>query len=226
MYCRKIIAFAVLALCVTARVTASAQTVQLTVKSQPNSPLSIRTARIILDDPHKPSFEYTVINNDNKPIRAYTIRKDDGLTGSSLSMLSLPLQPGQSRWEAYGDTTYSEPVLAILLSVDFVEFSDGSTWGPDTAHSSQRLAGIRAGMSVERKRLLAILNDDGITKLISDLDAELEINPPPGNSSEWSEGFRIGTFQYRGRLRRIRTQGGTPSLESMLRQPAGIWEKQ
>lgn len=226
MDCRKIIAFAALALCVAVCVTASAQTVQLTVKSQPDSPLSIRDARMIFDDAHKPSFEYTVVNNNDKPIRAYTIRKDDGLTGSNLSMLNLPLQPGQSWWEAYGDTTYSEPVRAILLSVDFVEFADGTAWGPDTTRSSQQLAGIRAGMSVERNRLLTIFNDDGIAKLISDLDAELEINAPPGNSSEWSEGFRTGTLQYRARLRRTRKQGGTPSLESILRQPAGIWEKQ
>ena len=226
MDCRKTIAFAALAFCVAACVTASAQTVQLTVKSQPDSPVSIRTARIIFDDPHQPGFEYTIVNNNDKPIRAYTIRQDDGLTGSNLSMLNLPLQPGQSAWEASGNTTYSEPVQAIRLSVDFVEFTDGTAWGPDTTRSSQRLAGIRAGMSVERNRLLTIFNDDGIAKLISDLDAELEINPPQGNSPEWSEGFRTGTVQYRARLRRTRKQGGTPSLESILRQPAGIWEKQ
>ena len=128
---------------------------------------------MIFDDPHKPSFEYTVVNNNDKPIRAYTIRRDDGLTGSNLSMLNSPLQPGQSLWEALGNTTYSEPVQAILLSVDFVEFTDGTFWGPDTTRSSQRLAGIRAGMSVERSRLLTIFNDDGIAKLISHLEAEL-----------------------------------------------------
>ena len=195
-------------------------------KSQPDSPLSIRTNRIIFDDPYKPSFEYTVVNNNDKPVRAYTIRKDDGLTGSNLSMLNSPLQPGQSQWEASGDTSYSEPVQTILLSVDFVEFTDGTAWGPDTTRSYQRLAGIRAGMSVERTRLLTIFNDDGVAKLSRDLDAELEINPPQGNSPEWSDGFRTGTLQYRARLRRTRTQGGAPLLESILRQPAGIWEKQ
>jgi len=140
-------------------------------------------------------------------------------------MLNLPLQPGQSQWTSYGDTTYSEPVREIMLSVDFVEFADSTTWGPDTTRSSQRLAGMRDGMSFERNRLLTILNDDGIAKLISDLDAELDINPPPGNSSQWSEGFRTGAVQYRARLRRTRSQSGTPALESILRQPAGSWEK-
>ena len=226
MNCRKIIAFAALVIGIAADVTASAQSVQLKVKAQPDSPLSIRSARVVFDDPHKPAFEYTVVNNNDKPIRAYTIRQDDGLTGSNLSMLNSPLQPGQSLWEAYDNATYSEPVRTILLSVDFVEFADGTAWGPDTTRSSQRLAGMRTGMSVERNRLLTILNDEGVAKLTSDLDAELEVNPPSGNSSEWSEGFRIGTLQYRARLRRTRTQGGTPLLESILRQAVGAWERE
>ena len=226
MYCRKIVAFAAVALYVAACVTASAQSVHINVKPQPDSPLSLTAVRIVFDDPYKPAFEYTVVNNNDKPIRAYTIRRDDGITGSSLSMLNLPFQRGQSQWESIGDTTYSEPVREILLSVDFVEFVDGTAWGPDTTRSSQRLAGIRAGMSVERNRLLTVLNDDSIAKLISDLEGQLDVSPPPGNSSEWSDGFRIGTLQYRARLRRTRTQGGQAALESVLRQPAGTWEKQ
>ena len=113
------------------------------------------------------------------------------------------------------------------MSVDFVEFADGTAWGPDTTRSSQRLAGIRVGMSVERNRLLTILNDGDFAKLITDLDAELDVNPPAGNnSSEWSDGYRIGTLQYRARLRRTRSQSGTAAFESLLRQPAGTWEKQ
>jgi len=214
-----------LALCVAVCVTASAQSVHVNVKSQPDSPLSIRTVRLIYDDPHRPAFEYTIVNISDKPIRAYTIRNDEGLTGSNLSMLNLPLQPGQSQQEGEDSTVFPEPVWQMLLSVDFVEFADGTAWGPDTTRSSQRLAGIRMGMTVERNRLLTILNDDGIAKIISDLDAQLEVNPPSGNSSEWSEGFRTGTLQYRGRLRRARTLGGPAGLESILRQRAGSWEK-
>ena len=225
MHCRKTIACAVFALCAAACVSVSAQSVKVTVKSQPDSPLTISTVRLIYDDPHKPAFEYTVVNNKDKPIRAYTIRQDDGLVGSNLSMLNSPLQPGQSQWQSSGDTTYSEPLREIILSVDFVEFADSTYWGPDTARSSQRLSGIRAGMSLERNRLLTVLNDSGMAKMISDLDAELNVDPPPGNSSEWTEGFRIGTLQYRARLRRTRSQSGTAALESLLRQPAGLWEK-
>lgn len=225
MFCRKIVAFAAVVLFVATCATTSAQSVHVNVKPQPDSPISLSAVRLVFDDPHKPAFEYTVVNNNDKPIRAYTIRQDDGMTGSSLSMLNLPLQRGQSRWVSTGNTSYSEPVREILLSVDFVEFVDGTVWGPDTTHSSQRLAGTRAGMTVERNRLLTILNEDGIAKLISDVDAELDVTPPTGNSPEWSEGFRTGALQYRARLRRTRTQSGQASLEALLRQPAGSWEK-
>ena len=225
MYYRKIVAFAAVVLCVAACVTASAQSVHVNVKPQPDSPISLTAVRIIFDDPYKPAFEYTIVNNNDKPIRAYTIRRDDGMTGSSLSMLNSPFLRGQSHSESIGDTTYSEPVREILLSVDFVEFADGTSWGPDTTRSSQRLAGIRAGMSVERNRLISVLDQDGLAKLIKDLDAQPDVTPPPGNSSEWSEGYRTGTLQYRARLRRTRTQDGQTSIEWLLRQPTGSWEK-
>ena len=113
-----------------------------------------------------------------------------------------------------------------MLSVDFVEFADGTVWGPDTTRSTERLAGTRAGMSAERVRLLKVLKGSGEAAVISALESREEVSPSPGHSAEWSEGFRTGILQYRARLRRIHSDNGFSQVEFTLQQASGEWEKQ
>lgn len=48
------------------------------------------------------------------------------------------------------------------ISVDYVAFKDGSTWGPDSAKQSLKIAGIREGWSQARSTLRRLRNERGI----------------------------------------------------------------
>ena len=74
-------------------IAALAQAPPVLIKPQPDAPMLISVVRITSNDPRAPEFEYRVLNQSNKPIRAYTIRHDDGLVGSTMSMLNIALQP-------------------------------------------------------------------------------------------------------------------------------------
>lgn len=198
---------------------ALAQAPTIIVKPQPESPLLISLVRVLSDNPRAPSFEYSILNRGNKPIRAFTLRHDDGgLMGSTMTMLKYPLQPGQSHPAEYGGGISSEPVKVIEMSVDFIEFSNGAVWGPDTTQSADQLRGTRAGMGAERDRLVRVLTEGGKSAFIEALEADGdEPAPLPGHSTKWERGFRIGARQFRKRLQSVNRENGFTAAESELR---------
>lgn len=197
------------------------------VQPQPDSPLSISAVEIDVPKPLTSSIKFSVRNNSDKAIRAYAIRHDDigehaTSAGATLTNLTSPtdiFQPFQSTFLTV-DEDYAEPVTSIMLSVDFVEFVDGSVWGPDTYKSNQRLEGQRAGAKAVKGRLSKLKERGDLTALLKAVTtARAEIGIPPGHSAEWEEGFRTGAAITHNRLRRANLKGGLAHVESELQQP-------
>ena len=89
-----------------------------------------------------------------------------------------------------------------MLSVDFVGFTDGTRWGPDTYKHGERIDGLRAGAKMAKERMLKILAVDGPEALIHSLDSiNVEADQPDLHSSEWLDGFRHGVGWMRERVR-------------------------
>ena len=229
-HCRKI-AIAGLAICLFAMGThsiplslptiVSAQAPVITIIPQPDAPIRISLGRVVSDNPYEPEFEYSLLNVSEKSIRAHSIRIDDQLLGSTLSIHKFPWQSGHTMPGTYGGNMKSStPIKGVRMSVDFVEFVDGTRWGPDTTNAAERVAGHYAGRRAERDLLLKLLREGGTPTVISALEpdeAQL-VSPPPGFSERWEHNYRVGMNAFRLELRRIYRSEGAAAMEISLRK--------
>lgn len=204
-----------------------AQTSRVSVREVSDAPL-----RIIAVDNNQvkstPQLDLVVVNISNKPISAYAIRYDvaSGQTpgGVELSIAVLPraiLQPNQSALTDVGaGELRGDAIDSILVSLDFVEFTDGSTWGADIHKSAEKIAGQRAGARAALQYLLRISQSKGSSAILEAIEAEGFDSPiPPDHSPEWASGFQSGVGHIKGRLIQAYKEGGVASIESTLRQP-------
>jgi hypothetical protein len=196
------------------------------VSPQPDAPLLISLSGAIANDPMKPQISYQVENIGNKPVRAYAIRRDaeagettnSGLTFGMAYVLDWVMQRGQwqgaiSKFEGMG-----QPPERITLSLDFVEFEDGTTWGADHFKSAERLAIRRYGAKQERARLLQILATGGEEALIQSLQ------PPAAGVAntpllEPAQSQRVGIQMLRNHLLLVYKNEGASFLLEALNNP-------
>jgi len=202
------------------------QTPVVKIRQQDGSPLRISILQVDVTDALNPAIQLMVINSGDKPVQAFAIRHDDltqttRSSGVSISNAALPravLYPGQWKTETIDGTGYSEPVKQIILSVDFVEFEDGFTWGQDSYRSAERLAGNRAGAEAATKYLTKVIETEGEDAVVVTLE-KLKIDPPSNQSPEWTEGFRGGINAVRARLQQTRKEHGLDMIYWELRKP-------
>ena len=165
-------------------------------------------------------------NQSGKNIRAYAIVADGG-AGSRVDFANLTtptaiMQPTQIKTFdfAYGE---NEVPANVTLSVDFVEFSDGSTWGRDSYNSRDRLAGQREGVKYERRRLRELLKSKGPSAVFDAVREEVpdepEIKATNKPSGEWAQGYRNGIASIRYRLRQNLQTSDPARIELELSRP-------
>ncbi|OLE52277.1 MAG: hypothetical protein AUG51_18755 [Acidobacteria bacterium 13_1_20CM_3_53_8] len=105
------------------------------------------------------------------------------------------------------------------MSADYVEFSDGTNWGDDSARYAETSAGLRTAAHMLSKKLLNILNAGGPSAVMNALEAGgANIELPAGHSEQWRTGFRSGRIIVAERLKRAQNTGGLDQVERELRQ--------
>lgn len=205
----------------------------LILKDQPDSPLTITS--VIVDefsDPRMPTVNFNVINNSGKPIMVYAIKHEAalgsrGTVSGSVTVISADrkhvLRPGKAPQGEISGIQYPQPPESLTLSVDFVEFVDGTRWGDDTLKNGERLDGLRAGANAEREALMKVLMNEGSEGVIRSLDSITpEADQPSSHSAQWLDGFRQGVDVTRGR---VRSKGQSHSeIERELRRPVNTTE--
>ncbi|HEV2912035.1 MAG TPA: hypothetical protein VGX92_01855 [Pyrinomonadaceae bacterium] len=202
---------------------------KISVEQQTGSPLLISSTYINPSDPFKPQYSYTITNVSDKHIRAYAIKEDirfanegvetSGAVLSILPSLNLLLQPNQSRSiNKDNGEQYTHAINEVTLSVDFIEFSDGSTWGNDSFKSAERLAGRRAGGKAAIKKFREKLATGGLNALTDAITQDNIVDPDPLIvSQDWREGFRAGVGVVRNRLKEAK--GGLAGVAKELEKP-------
>lgn len=202
----------------------------ITVKTQADTPLLIAAPRILSWDGRDGEFAFELINMSGKPIRAYAIKQKVEVGGtqssnvlfSNLDLTNHPsLQPNQSLTTFDTFPAISEKEQRITLFVDYVEFSDGTKWGIDSTKSAERSAGHRAAIHLISARLLKVLNAGNPSDVVNAIETgAANIEPPGSHSDEWKEGFRIGTHNIIGQLKRVQQRGGLVQIPIELRRLA------
>lgn len=211
------------------------QAPRVLVKPQANSPLSVVSIKDDSATPYVPEVEVVVMNKSTQPIRAYTLRYETISTQSraggklliNASSANSVLQSGHTESRIIGDgMKCSDPIRKIIVSIDFVEMTDGSIWGPDVSRSRETLAGQRAGARIIFDRLRKIIKESGPLEVVKLLDEDNEdIMPPPDMSPEWINGFRTGVGSIRTRLKYAYSKNGVGVIESELQKPFDASER-
>jgi hypothetical protein len=206
------------------------QTPTVEIKTQPGTPLVISSPRILSMDAQKPEFTYELTNVYLKTIKAYAIKQDLQVGEKRQSEISIhnldlddsELLPNQSTTDFDTYPVLSAEPHRITLSVDYVDFSDGTHWGRDIAKSAERINGQRAGARALSKRLKEILDTSkSPAEVMKAIEADTaNCASPAFRSDDWKEHFQIGCDSIIARLKRAQKKGGLYQVDSELRQLA------
>lgn len=205
--------------------TVRTQSANVKAAQQAGAPIVVKVTSITPSDHKTPVFTYEVMNISLMSVKAYAIRHDttigSTLTSGASHFYALEqyafLHPNFSHSKQFGSSTYGGDVEKVVLSVDYVEFEDGTTWGRDEFKTSERLAGQHTGHQSVVENLRETLETKGKRGLLSALVTEVDdLQPPQSKSQQWKEGFRVGLKIARARLRHAQESGGMTALEYEL----------
>ena len=200
----------------------------VTTQVQPESPLTITAKPHWFDEK---IFEiYVVVKNvADKPVTAYaTTWLNLSLANSDKAcfihsfpgpgkMLTRDKSDGKSHWNKT-DSENKPPQLEF--AIDFVEFSDASTWGTDYCQAKEYLDGFRSGLKTARAVFKKIVSEAAGEQLIAELsEGPVEIDVPVGHSDRWIESFKSGIEGMRTRVLRAYQERGLPEIDIELSRP-------
>ncbi|HKQ07186.1 MAG TPA: hypothetical protein VJ464_18805 [Blastocatellia bacterium] len=209
----------------------------VSVETQADSPLRVSQINTDSLTAYIPEVELTLTNVSTYPISAYAVRFDvlgekwqkGGVDLSNAISVQAIFQPGQFKQVTLGDgVRYSDPIKVIKIIIDFVEFTDGVTWGPDGFQSGEKLAGMRVGARAALKLFNKVLKSGGPVAVISSIESNAaDVIPPSNRSPEWVNGFQLGVSAVRERLRHSYIDHGSTQIETEIRRPfdASGWRR-
>jgi hypothetical protein len=169
------------------------------------------------------------LSSQNVTAYAYLIKVWRRGSAENSEQVAIDLSQGARKFLPGSEQTDSIPALdptdadMVSISVDWVEFENGSTWGPDTMKASVRLTGYRAGMNAERTRLLRLLEQGGREELEHELSI-LEVDAKSrrgGNDRLTDEAiyrtwFNRGVQGFHSRVKHIFSAEGIDSVIAVL----------
>lgn len=201
----------------------------VTVQPQMGTPLVMSAPRIVGGNEEYKEVAFDLINVSDKPIRAYAIKQEVAVSGSpgsattlfiNLDLTNSPRLPvNQLTTNFHTFDLVPSKEAHVSLSIEYVEFSDGTRWGPDSAKYADQSAGQRAAMLILSKRLrsfLSVGNPDEVMSAIETGAARIE--PPADRSEEWKAAFRLARVSIVFRLKRAQAKGGLNQVDSELRR--------
>jgi hypothetical protein len=199
------------------------QILRLAQVNPDGAPLRIINTFVETPSPEKIVVRVMVQNQSDKKIRALAISAKTRIEFLNLTGSAAAILPTQVRTFDLVYTT--ENPKTISVSIDFVEFADGTTWGLDIGNSRDRLAGQRAGAKTERQRLKDLFKSKGQSGLIdvlegddSDESESLNSSNFANRSSQWLQGYHSGVMSIRYRVRRA-LQSGLDRVKVELDSP-------
>ena len=124
---------------------------------------------------------------------------------------------GKSRF--HGVARGAEP-KSVRVSLDFVEFADGSTWGRDVCKTADYLAAERAGGRAALEELRRVLKSDGPRAVVDAVrGCEARFDPPEGYAERLREDYHAGVRTICSRVERAHEQEGPTEIEATLQKP-------
>ena len=207
-------------------VTDSQQSPTIIVTPQEGAPLQVLSTWIESSKPKDFRFVAQFQNQSGKGIRAYGIASETATSKQRnghlqfMNLRSSIWQATEIRTVEFADSQ-EDQINSLRLTVDFVEFTDGATWGPDSGNSRDMLAGQREGAKLERQRLRRLLQAKGQEALVSDVQTSGSKGEPSkeNHSAQWAEGYLSGVASVRRRLAQALASGNKEQIKAELSKP-------
>lgn len=175
------------------------QPIKAEILFQENSPLRIIVSHIDNSNISYQRINFTLQNITNKKIRFFTVlgdSKNSGkiITSSFSTKLFQPNETELSEIDIEREVIKESNILSI--SIDYVEFEDGSFWGTDSQKKSENFAGERAGRLLAIKELRNLMGKGRTQELNDFLRQDITRLEPSSvdnkQSEQWKKGFRGG----------------------------------
>ena len=164
-------------------------------------------------------LRFEVTNGSNKTIHSYDCRYYSPVPVGNGSYGSEPegLLPGRSRTDSISANEYAP----LTLTIDFVQFADGTTWFSNSPQSTVKPDGLRAGAKAAAAYLLAVTNRDGTQTVMDTLPRiHADVREPNGQAANPEFGifgFYCGVTNIAVRVEHEYKNGGAKGVERFLR---------
>jgi hypothetical protein len=137
--------------------------IEFDIKDQPDSPL-----KLIVDQKARgrllPGSPMTVRNDGGSTIAAFVLRVDIEPYGMNKMVIVGPkgLGIGQTLIHGLGMSRFDDNPAKPVVSVDYVQFADGTSWGEDSLGKSKNVSAYLKGraLALERLQQLLVGQDD------------------------------------------------------------------
>jgi hypothetical protein len=180
---------------------------QVRVDTPPQTmcPLSISVVDLKL--PMMLTVRLSLQNTSDKPIRAYVLVSESGDKKHTRSVVRpVPVEPGKMT----EDIVSGIKNTSVSVTLDYVEFADGSTWGSDAYGRSKQIAGYFRGRELAIERLKQLLGDQPQAEFWDQISRSGSYSfGEPAGMSRPNAGEREAGVGYRvvvDALRRMRTR--------------------
>lgn len=161
-----------------------------TLAQSVTDPAPLSVAEKVLTSTTPPTIDLTVTSRSTKNVTAYSVIlqavNPEGQLGPKITqtvvvafnppMSNVPYPNGLKT----GDSQHTNSLSAVFapdrqvvknhtVSVDYVRFNDGSTWGPDSMKTSLKVAGILKGWQLSNFHLKEVMQTGGVNAVAAEL---------------------------------------------------------
>lgn len=176
--------------------------VKVKIAMQENCPLKVTVINVDTSNSDHQVINYSIQNISVKPIEAYVL-VGNGERGGRVVTNSFTTNLFQANEFKSSDLPIERETIKeksiIVLSIDYVEFADGSSWGNDSQGKSQHITGARAGRKAAIKQLKELIKNQNAgdvnspSSLLEQNVIEINVVVPENNlSTEWNQGYKSG----------------------------------
>jgi hypothetical protein len=192
------------------------------IEQQSDAPLVIRNPRFYSHWSWGygigPTLDYNVVNVSQKPIHSFTTSHRSAElwdTGASVSQPESALKPGDSMSRKDSVSGKSR----IALTVDFVQFADGTTWYSTDGQKVVHPDGVRAGAREAAEHLIKVLESSGPEAVLKSLPRiHADVSDRMSTINAWGFGHYCGVTNVVVKVQHANREGGLRAIEGALRR--------
>jgi hypothetical protein len=192
------------------------------IEQQPDTPLEIRNPRFYSywswGYGIGPTLNYDVVNVSQKPIHSFFESQRSGEPSGSSGSGSQPepaLKPGDST----ARKTSVSGKGRVKLTVEFVQFDDGTTWYSKDGQKFVHPDGVRAGAREAAEHLIKILELSGPEVVLKSLPRiHADVHDSISTFNTWGFGHYCGVTNVVVKVQYANREGGLRAIERALRR--------